>query len=65
MGSVSNYINNHGNLKSATKKKIEAAIDKLEYEPDFFGPQHREREKPIPSQFIVPDITNPFFCRDL
>ena len=61
VGSVSNYLNNIGNLKAATKKKIEAAIDKLEYEPDFLARSMRTG-KTDSIAVIVPDITNPFFA---
>jgi LacI family transcriptional regulator len=61
VGSVSNYLNNIGNLKAATKKKIEAAIDKLEYEPDFLARSMRTG-KTNSIAVIVPDITNPFFA---
>jgi LacI family repressor for deo operon, udp, cdd, tsx, nupC, and nupG len=61
VGSVSNYINSHGNLKSTTKNKIEAAINKLEYEPDFLARSMRTG-KTDSIAVIVPDILNPFFA---
>lgn len=62
VATVSRVINNNGRFSEATRKRIELAVDKLEYTPNAMARALRtNRTKNI--GIIVPDITNEFFSR--
>jgi len=61
VGTVSKYLNNKGNLKEETRKKVEYAINKLQYKPNPVARSMRTG-KTNTIAIIAPDITNPFFA---
>jgi len=61
VGTVSKYLNNQGNLKEETRKKVEYAINKLQYRPSPVARSMRTG-KTNTIAIIAPDITNPFFA---
>lgn len=61
VGTISKYLNHQGNLKETTRKKIESAIDQLQYKPSPLARSMRTG-KTNTIAVIVPDITNPFFA---
>lgn len=61
VGTVSKYLNKQGNLKEATRQKLEFAIEKLQYRPSPLARSMRTG-KTNTIAVIAPDITNPFFA---
>jgi len=61
VGTVSKYLNKKGNLKEETRKKVEYAINKLQYKPSPVARSMRTG-KTNTIAIIAPDITNPFFA---
>ena len=60
VGTVSNVINNI-QVKASTKEKVEAAIKKLNYEPNVYA-RGFKINKTNTIALILPTIWNPFFC---
>lgn len=61
VGTVSKYLNNKGNLKEETRRKVEHAINTLQYKPSPVARSMRTG-KTNNIAVIAPDITNPFFA---
>lgn len=61
VGTVSKYLNNPDNLKDATRQKVEAAINELQYKPSPLARSMRTG-KTHTIAIITPNITNPFFA---
>ena len=61
VGTVSKYLNNHHTLKEETKKRVEEAINTLQYKPNLLARSMRTG-KTNTLAVIVPDITNPFYA---
>ena len=59
VGTVSNVINNI-QVKASTKEKVEAAIKKLNYEPNIYA-RGFKINKTNTIALILPTIWNPFF----
>lgn len=59
-GTISKYLNNHHSLKEDTKRRVEEAINTLQYKPNLLARSMRTG-KTKTLAVIVPDITNPFF----
>ena len=59
VGTVSNVINNI-QVKASTKEKVEAAIKKLNYEPNVYA-RGFKINKTNTIALILPTIWNPFF----
>lgn len=58
---VSRVINDHGYLSNATKDKVHAAMDKLNYQPNSLARSlHGKKTNLI--GVIFPSITNPFYA---
>lgn len=60
-GTVSKYLNNHHTLKDDTIKRVEGAIDALQFKPNLLARSMRTG-KTNTLAVVVPDITNPFFA---
>jgi DNA-binding LacI/PurR family transcriptional regulator len=57
---VSKYFNNPDSVRATTRKKIEAALEKHDYQPNVFAMnQNRRTTKNI--GVIVPNLADPFF----
>lgn len=61
VGTVSKYLNNPQNLKDETRRRVEDAINILQYHPSPLARSMRTG-KTDTIAVIVPDITNPFFA---
>jgi len=59
-GTVSKYLNNQHTLKDDTKRRVEEAINALQYKPNLLARSMRTG-KTNTLAVIVPDISNPFF----
>lgn len=57
---VSRVINNTGNVSTATREKVELAIEELGYVPSVMARSLRSKRTRTLA-LIVPDITNPFW----
>ncbi|TCP25588.1 LacI family transcriptional regulator [Scopulibacillus darangshiensis] len=61
---VSRVLSNAGNVTEKTRRKVLAAMEDLNYQPNFLGRQLRKMEtKTI--LVVVPDIANTFFSKVL
>lgn len=62
IATVSRYLNGKadGNMKEATKRKIDEAIKELDYEPNSIARSLKNKETKTIG-LLVPDIVNPFF----
>lgn len=60
VATVSRVLNNNGYVNGDTRKKVEAAIKKLNYKPNAVARSLFKKESKMIG-LIVPDITNPFF----
>jgi DNA-binding LacI/PurR family transcriptional regulator len=61
VGTVSKYLNNPDRLKDATRQKVEAAVNELQYTPSALARSMRTG-KTHTIAIIAPNITNPFFA---
>ena len=59
---ISNYINKSAPVNKETGKKIEKAINKLNYMPNIFARGLKVRSTKTIG-VIVPDLTNPYFAQ--
>lgn len=58
---VSKYFNDPGSVRKTTRTKIEAALEKFDYRPNFFAiNQNRKLTKTI--GIVVPYLADPFFA---
>lgn len=57
---ISRYFNQPGKVSERTKKKIEAAIEKVNYQPNAIA-RSLITKKSYTIGVVVPDIRNPFF----
>ncbi len=58
---VSKYFNDPGSVRSSTKARIEAALEKYEYRPNIYAMnQNRQMTKNI--GIVVPYLADPFFA---
>ncbi len=60
-GTVSKYLNNPDSLKDDTRKRVEAAINTLQYKPSPLARSMRTG-KTNTLAVVVPDISNPFYA---
>lgn len=60
VATVSRVLNNNGYVNEDTRKRVEAAIEKLNYKPNAVARSLFKKESKMIG-LIVPDITNPFF----
>lgn len=60
VATVSRYINNISYTSVATGKKIQAVMDRLNYQPNEIA-RGLAKKKSNTIALIIPDITNPFF----
>lgn len=60
LGTVSNFINGTKTVAAGTARRIEAAIDELEFVPNRAVRSLRGERTDVIG-FVVPDATNPFF----
>ncbi|MFZ3590031.1 LacI family DNA-binding transcriptional regulator [Bacillus sp. DJP31] len=60
VATVSRVINNNGYVNEDTKKKVQLAIDKLNYKPNAVA-RSLFKKKSMTIGLILPDIKNPFF----
>ncbi|WP_414772442.1 LacI family DNA-binding transcriptional regulator, partial [Escherichia coli] len=58
---VSNVINNYPHVRSATRERVEAAIDELQYRPNQAARSLRSGRADM-IVLIVPDLRNPYFA---
>lgn len=58
---VSNVINNYPHVRSATRERVEAAIDELQYRPNQAARSLRSGRADMIG-LIVPDLRNPYFA---
>jgi DNA-binding LacI/PurR family transcriptional regulator len=58
---VSNVINNYPHVRSATRERVEAAIDELQYRPNQAARSLRSGRTDMIG-LIVPDLRNPYFA---
>lgn len=64
VGSVSNFLNHSARLRAATSKKIEEAIQTLDYSPDYVaGSLRRKKSKNI--MVLSPNMNNTFHTKTL
>ncbi|WP_425092306.1 LacI family DNA-binding transcriptional regulator [Tropicimonas sp. S265A] len=57
---VSKYFNDPDSVRATTRKKIEAALDKHDYQPNVFAiNQNRRKTKNL--GVVVPNLADPFF----
>lgn len=61
VGTVSKYLNNPDQLRAATRERVAAAIEKLQYRPNPLARSMRTGRTNTIAVF-VPDILNPFFA---
>jgi LacI family transcriptional regulator, repressor for deo operon, udp, cdd, tsx, nupC, and nupG len=61
VGTVSKYLNTPQNLKDETRRKVEEAINTLQYTPSPLARSMRTG-KTNTIAIVAPDITNPFFA---
>lgn len=61
MATVSRVVNGNANVKPATKEKVQAVIDKLNYRPNAIARGLASR-KTTTVGLVVPDITNQYFA---
>ncbi|MCD5002533.1 LacI family DNA-binding transcriptional regulator [Enterococcus saccharolyticus] len=59
VGTVSRALNN-GSIKESTRKKIDAAIKELNYQPDFYA-RGLKTNKTYTVALILPSVWHPFF----
>lgn len=58
---VSKYFNDPSSVRSSTRKKIEAALERHDYRPNIYAVnQNRRQTKTI--GLVVPNLTDPFFA---
>ncbi len=57
---VSRVINNNGYVSEKTRKRVEAAIQELNYIPNALGPSLRTK-RTMTLALVLSDITNPFW----
>lgn len=57
---VSAVINNNGQVSSASQRRVQAAIEKLNYRPNLLARSLAKRQT-FTIGIVVPDISNPFF----
>jgi LacI family transcriptional regulator, galactose operon repressor len=57
---VSAVVNNNGQVSAASQKRVQAAIDKLNYRPNLLARSLAKRQT-FTIGIVVPDISNPFF----
>lgn len=62
IATVSNVINNIGNMRASTREKVKAAILKLDYRPNLMASALTGKSTETLG-LLVPDISNPFFQR--
>jgi LacI family transcriptional regulator, repressor for deo operon, udp, cdd, tsx, nupC, and nupG len=60
VATVSRVLNGHKTVSAKTKIKVEAAIQKLNYEPSMLGRNLRNSESRM-LLILIPSISNPFF----
>lgn len=60
VATVSRYLNQKGYLSEKSKKKIEVAINELNYKPNLIA-RSLSTKQDSSIGLILPDITNPFF----
>lgn len=60
VGTVSRVLNNNGYVSEKTRKKVEAAIEELQYTPNELA-RNLYHKKTNTIAVIVPDISNPFY----
>lgn len=57
---ISKYFHDPNSVRRSTRVKIEAALERYEYRPNFYAiNQNRQRTKNI--GLVVPNLTDPFF----
>lgn len=61
VGTVSKYLNNPDQLRAATRERVSAAIDELQYRPNPLARSMRTGRTNTIAIF-VPDILNPFYA---
>jgi LacI family transcriptional regulator len=59
-GTVSRYLNGHSGVHPNTRKRIQQAIEKLDYHPNMFA-RGLVTKRSNTIAILVPDIANPFF----
>lgn len=59
VGTVSRVLNN-GSVKESTRKKVEAAIKELNYQPDFYA-RGLKTNRTYTIALILPSVWHPFF----
>lgn len=60
VGTVSRVLNNNRYVSEKTRKKVEAAIEELQYTPNELA-RNLYHKKTNTIAVIVPDISNPFY----
>lgn len=60
VATVSRVLNQHSSVSEKTRRKIEEAINELNYRPSLLGRNLRTKESRL-LLVIIPDISNPFY----
>ncbi|PIE07883.1 MAG: LacI family transcriptional regulator [Rhodobacterales bacterium] len=58
---VSKYFNDPLSVRPSTRAKIEAALEKYDYRPNFFA-VNQNRRNPKTLGIVVPEFTDPFYA---
>ena len=58
---VSKYFNDPASVRASTRARIEAALEKYDYRPNFFA-VNQNRRNPKTLGIIVPQFTDPFYA---
>jgi LacI family transcriptional regulator len=62
LGTVSRVLNNSGSVKQSTRKKVEAAIEKLNYKPNEVARSFK-RNQTHSVALILPTLWHPFYSK--
>ena len=58
---VSKYFNDPDSVRATTRARIEAALEKYDYRPNFFAVNQNRRD-PKTLGIVVPQFTDPFYA---
>jgi LacI family transcriptional regulator, repressor for deo operon, udp, cdd, tsx, nupC, and nupG len=58
---VSKYFHDPGSVRASTRAKIEAALERFDYRPNFLA-VNQNRRNPKTVGIIVPQLTDPFYA---
>lgn len=61
LATVSRVINNSANVKESTRRRVQAAIDRLGFEPNLVASALMTKRTRLIA-LLVPDISNPFYA---